>query len=717
MRRLVAPFVALVSALAGLVPVVVLTSVPTAGASGSVIYVDGATGSDADPGSALLPMQTIQAGIDAVDPGGAVLVRPGNYSETAANRSPASIAGTYTFGLFLGKNGVTVQGVHSDDTPITSRTDPAMPVVTTNSTANFGPDGVFVEGDGVTLTGLHISENLPSGSCNKTIEVVGDDFTFSNGIVNDPCGGDIYINDFRFDEGTDTPHVNSYTITGSEFGDGNTIDIASGAGHGTPASNRLITNNEFVGGGYWPAISFNGADSNVPWFEYPVGGATITGNTFDAREQYIRARGTYDSTFDWQSYFDNNTFPRATLTKTSTNAVRAYSYSFAAGYCGGMCNWNNVRRINGTLQAPHASGCVGADCNGDVDNAQAGDKVQLRGTFNETVSLTKAVSLRGIAAPTLNGPGSGSGVVVNAPGALTIQGIKFAGSNPSIRVVAGSVTPVVKRNALGSLANQAATAVDARCNWWGSATGPALGQWFGPVVRAPFLTSISLGSSCTPQISVSTGTSGVAEGNSGLKPVNLTVSLNGPWTQQLKVSWYTSSATAVTSDYVAASGTLTFAPGQTTKTVTIQVRGDTVLEPFETFAVVLTNPVGGVIAKPKQAITIQNDEKPTLLATLNGSVTEGSPAKIDIVLGQAYYLPVTIHATSIDGTAVAGSDFQAVDTAITIGPGSTGAQTLSVPILVDGATEPNQTFTVRFGSTSINNDPKKVNVTIGANNT
>ena len=62
-----------------------------------------------------------------------------------------------------------------------------------------------------------------------------------------------------------------------------------------------------------PAISFNGSGSGVPWFAYPVGGATITGNVFMTHlNQYIRARGIYDTnTFDWKGYFTKNTFPGA----------------------------------------------------------------------------------------------------------------------------------------------------------------------------------------------------------------------------------------------------------------------------------------------------------------------------------------------------------------------------------------------------------------------
>jgi hypothetical protein len=688
----------------------------TVSCSSSIIYVDATLGNDTNPGSQALPKKTIQGGIDAVDPNGAVLVRPGNYSETASNRSPVSIPGTYTFGLYLGKNGITVEGVHADDTPITSRTDAAMPVVTTNSTADFGPDGVFVEGDHDTMTGLHIGENLPSGSCNKTIEVVGDAFTFSNGIVNDPCGGDIYIDDFRYNTGTNTPHVNSYTITGNEIGDGNTIDIGSGPGHGTAASTRLITNNKFDGGGYWPAISFNGADSGIPWFLYPVGGATITGNSFDARDQYIRARGTYDSaTFAWDSYFANNTFPGAAMTKTSTNDVRPYSYSTSF-----PATWNNVRRINGTLQTSHGAGCDGADCNGDVDNAQPTDTVQIRGTINENVSLNKAVSLLGVGVngATLNG--TTTGVAVNSPGALSIQKINFTGSEPSISVASGSVAPLVLRNSVQSLINSSASNVDARCNWWGSASGAATGQTFGSVKTAPFLSTSNLNGSCLPVASLAATSVSTVEGNAGTHPVTVNVTLNGPSTGTAKVLWHTANGTAGSGDLMGASGVLTFAPGQTSKPVTVNVIGDTTLETNEYFFIAIHAVSGVSIGVSQQRVVILNDEKPTLTLAGPLTLTEGASGRYIVSLAQAYYLPVTVTMTTLNGTAHAGSDFGAVTATATFPAGVTQQPLPLFPFVhanVDHVIEGAETFTVRVTSPQANNSPKLMTVTIKANNT
>ncbi|MDX9956402.1 MAG: Calx-beta domain-containing protein, partial [Anaerolineae bacterium] len=47
------------------------------------------------------------------------------------------------------------------------------------------------------------------------------------------------------------------------------------------------------------------------------------------------------------------------------------------------------------------------------------------------------------------------------------------------------------------------------------------------------------------------------------------------------------------SDYVHTSGTLTFAAGETLKTITVQIVGDTVSEPNESFTVALNTPSGG----------------------------------------------------------------------------------------------------------------------------
>ena len=151
---------------------------------------------------------TVQDGIDAVGPGGTVQVLPGTYSETAAGRLLYDSSGPYQFGLFFeaAKPGVTVEGVDASGNPITS-SGAVLATINTNATNGFGPSGVFVEGDGVTLAGVRVGTN--SAGQNKTIEVIGDDFRLEWCDLAD-LGGSVYINDFRFDSSTNTSHVTSY---------------------------------------------------------------------------------------------------------------------------------------------------------------------------------------------------------------------------------------------------------------------------------------------------------------------------------------------------------------------------------------------------------------------------------------------------------------------------------------------------------------------------
>ena len=98
------------------------------------------------------------------------------------------------------------------------------------------------------------------------------------------------------------------------------------------------------------------------------------------------------------------------------------------------------------------------------------------------------------------------------------------------------------------------------------------------------------------------GGASVREGNSGTTALHLPVTLSYPSTQTVTAQWATQfvpsapgfQADAAT-DYTPASGTVVFTPSQTTQTVTINVRGDTLVEPDEYFAVQFKNPTNAAI--------------------------------------------------------------------------------------------------------------------------
>ncbi len=90
-----------------------------------------------------------------------------------------------------------------------------------------------------------------------------------------------------------------------------------------------------------------------------------------------------------------------------------------------------------------------------------------------------------------------------------------------------------------------------------------------------------------------------------------TISLSSPSPEPITVSYATAGGAATSgSDFVAASGTLTFAPGQTSRTILIQTTDDAVSEQTETFTVALSNAIGASIADGEGEAAIQDDEAP-----------------------------------------------------------------------------------------------------------
>ena len=90
----------------------------------------------------------------------------------------------------------------------------------------------------------------------------------------------------------------------------------------------------------------------------------------------------------------------------------------------------------------------------------------------------------------------------------------------------------------------------------------------------------------TTPVGVVPGSGSVVEGNAGTKTLQVPVSLSTASSLPVRVTWTTGNSTArAPSDYVARSGTVTFAPGETSKSVSVTIKGDTLVEPDELFLV------------------------------------------------------------------------------------------------------------------------------------
>jgi hypothetical protein len=133
-----------------------------------------------------------------------------------------------------------------------------------------------------------------------------------------------------------------------------------------------------------------------------------------------------------------------------------------------------------------------------------------------------------------------------------------------------------------------------------------------------------------PDLSVADVSS--AEGNSGMTTVQFPVELAKASALKATVAFTTRDGTASAgSDYTAASGTLVFQPGETSKTISVAIVGDTTVEVDEAFAVALSSPVNAKLARATATGTITNEDvsKPKA-GRYNGTSSQNRPVSFDV---------------------------------------------------------------------------------------
>jgi hypothetical protein len=194
----------------------------------------------------------------------------------------------------------------------------------------------------------------------------------------------------------------------------------------------------------------------------------------------------------------------------------------------------------------------------------------------------------------------------------------------------------------------------------------------------------------------------VTEGNTGTTSAIFTVTLSLASSQTVTVNYATANGTATAgSDYTATTGTVTFAPGATSQTITVAVLGDTRNEANETFFVNLSTPSNATIADGQGQGTILNDDALPALSINNVTVTEGNtgttPAVFTVTLSVASGQTVTVNYATADGKATAGSDYTATAGTLTFTPGAT-SQTITVAVLGDTVKESTETFFVNLSN-------------------
>ncbi len=149
-------------------------------------------------------------------------------------------------------------------------------------------------------------------------------------------------------------------------------------------------------------------------------------------------------------------------------------------------------------------------------------------------------------------------------------------------------------------------------------------------------------------------------------------------------------------DYAYTEGTLTFASGETLKTIEVPVVDDRIEDSGEGVEMILLNPSRSFLSRDAAIGIIYNDEEAALPSevTINSpSATEGAGATLDFVvsLSEATTATVTLDYATSDATAVAQSDYEAKSGTIELPAGATSA-TISVALVDDAEAEEDEIF-------------------------
>ena len=225
---------------------------------------------------------------------------------------------------------------------------------------------------------------------------------------------------------------------------------------------------------------------------------------------------------------------------------------------------------------------------------------------------------------------------------------------------------------------------------------------------------------CSQPIACVDGDVSVTEGNAGTRQVEVTVKLSAPSTVPVTVDFATAefeepfhNSAQSGIDFQAASGTITFDPLSTTRTVTLTVFSDTTFELDEPFRVALTGANGAkvvrlpVLATPVVRI-LNDDPKPASNPVPHASISDATVIEGNAGTTQAFFTvtlsaPLTDYLNliyrTVDFNAQSGTDYQGVPAVsphdLWFAPGDT-TRTISIKIFGDTVPEGRESFFVEL---------------------
>ena len=315
----------------------------------------------------------------------------------------------------------------------------------------------------------------------------------------------------------------------------------------------------------------------------------------------------------------------------------------------------------------------------------------------------------------------------NFPVAFAFQGANAFGHDafvtkisvlPSIsgRVVSGvgAGVPNVTVKLTGTLAGSRVTDAQGNYGFFGlpqggdyTVTPVKTGLTFVPASRTYTNLDANINPANFTVPSLSVGNVTVTEGNTGELLANFVVRLTPASAQTVTVKYQTAAGTtnpaSAPQDYTPLPlSPLTFSPGQTSRTVSVKVRGDLFDEPYETFRLLLSGQTNSLISDGEGVCSITDNDPTPSITIDNRTVTEPNTGAINAVftvkLSVASGQNVTVKYATGGGTAAAGTDYTArALTTLTFTPGQT-TKTVTVQVKGDVANEANETFFVNLSA-------------------
>ncbi|WMW79456.1 Calx-beta domain-containing protein [Undibacterium cyanobacteriorum] len=598
---------------------------------------------------------TAQSGTDFTSVIGSVVFAPGETTKTITVpitddkvfEGPENFTVSLTNGSNVVVTGSSATVIIKDDGTGTGATSDDRPVVASinNPVTDEGGNLVFtVKLSGVSTTATPVSLSLQSGSATLGTDTSTQEVSVDGGVTWVPLSGSVNI-----PAGSTELLVRVATVVDGILEGNETIGLTAATPHNTSPLSGTGT----IGDGVVPSLSLSGpTDINEA-----AGTVTYTvtlskTNVAPVTVNFSTANGTAIAGSDFAASTGTLTFAPGETTKTFTVAINNDAVFEGAE--------NFQVNLSSPSNATIATGSVTTTIHDDGTGTGGGDDDRLvvtsvsSPTVGEGGNLVFTVNLSGTSTTATNvsvTPSSGSAILGTDTGAQeysTNGGVTWSPLTGNVSVPAGSSSFQVRVATINDGVIEGSETISL------SAATPQNTSAISSVG-----TIIDGG---VPKISLS----GPADVNEAAGTVTYTVSLSNASQAPISVNYSTANGSATAgNDFTAGSGTLTFAPGETTKTFTVAISNDAVFEGAENFQVNLSSPSNATIAAGSVTTTIHDDgtgtgggddDRLVVTSVSSPTVGEGGNLVFTVNLSGTSTTATNVSVTPSSGTATLGTD-------------------------------------------------------------